>query len=421
MEINLTNQNNILIDCLNIPDDTKYWFVRAGQRAEFFNDFKINNFIAIGDNEISLEKLKQIETKYRVDSDILKERYKHLFNSFYIDLIKSNEEFNKLTKSKQSDKLENVKRSSTISSYKAFSFIEEMKIGDYVFVPHRSSGAFLIGIIISDVFDTKIDHQYLGEDQEYSISNYDKKRRIAWIKEIDLCDLPSKLMWIQNGHKAIFDITQFAEEINPILASTYIYKNNIHLKINVTSTKNITSTEWLNYQVLVHKNAKEHADNLFQKTDVQSPGKIILETTINHWETIAIVFAALFTEPDIDIKGVKFKWHGPLSFLIPGSKQRRERQERQEVAKLRIIESEADLKELEVEKAKRELKQNEYFNTDIDDKLIDRKNVDNIVYETSPIEKANKEQYQTIKEMGIKYQSTGIDISNETQRKISNQ
>lgn len=421
MEINLTNQNNILIDCLNIPDDTKYWFVRAGQRAEFFNDFKINNFIAIGDNEISLEKLKQIETKYRVDSDILKERYKHLFNSFYIDLIKSNEEFNKLTKSNQSDKLENVKRSSTISSYKAFSFIEEMKIGDYVFVPHRSSGAFLIGIIISDVFDTKIDHQYLGEDQEYSISNYDKKRRIAWIKEIDLCDLPSKLMWIQNGHKAIFDITQFAEEINPILASTYIYKNNIHLKINVTSTKNITSTEWLNYQVLVHKNAKEHADNLFQKTDVQSPGKIILETTINHWETIAIVFAALFTEPDIDIKGVKFKWHGPLSFLIPGSKQRRERQERQELAKLRIIESEADLKELEVEKAKRELKQNEYFNTDIDDKLIDRKNVDNIVYETSPIEKANKEQYQTIKEMGIKYQSTGIDISNETQRKISNQ
>ena len=198
-------------------------------------------------------------------------------------------------------------------------------------------------------------------------------------------------------------------------------KNNIHLKINVTSTKNITSTEWLNYQVLVHKNAKEHADNLFQKTDVQSPGKIILETTINHWETIAIVFAALFTEPDIDIKGVKFKWHGPLSFLIQGSKQRRERQERQEVAKLRIIESEADLKELEVEKAKRELKQNEYFNTDIDDNLIDRKNVDNIVYETSPIEKANKEQYQTIKEMGIKYQSTGIDISNETQRKISNQ
>ena len=421
MEINLTNQNNILIDCLNIPDDTKYWFVRAGQRAEFFNDFKINNFIAIGDNEISLEKLKQIETKYRVDSDILKERYKHLFNSFYIDLIKSNEEFNKLTKSKQSDKLENVKRSSTISSYKAFSFIEEMKIGDYVFVPHRSSGAFLIGIIISDVFDTKIDHQYLGEDQEYSISNYDKKRRIARPPAPAPRAPPPPLMWIQNGHKAIFDITQFAEEINPILASTYIYKNNIHLKINVTSTKNITSTEWLNYQVLVHKNAKEHADNLFQKTDVQSPGKIILETTINHWETIAIVFAALFTEPDIHIKGVKFKWHGPLSFLIPGSKQRRERQERQEVAKLRIIESEADLKELEVEKAKRELKQNEYFNTDIDDKLIDRKNVDNIVYETSPIEKANKEQYQTIKEMGIKYQSTGIDISNETQRKISNQ
>lgn len=419
--MNLTKQNDILIDCLNIPDDTKYWFVRASQRAEFFNDFKINNFIAIGDNEISLETLKKIENKYRVDSDILKERYKHLFNSFYLNLIKSNKDFDKLTKSEQSDKLENVKRSSTISSYKAFSFIEEMKIGDYVFVPHRSSGAFLIGIIISDVFDTKIDHEYLGEDQEYSISTYDKKRRIAWIKEISLYDLPSKLMWIQNGHKAIFDITQFAEEINPILASTYIYKNKIHLKINVTSQKNITSTEWLNYQVLVHKNAKENADYLFQKTDVQSPGKIILETALNNWETIAIIFGALFSEPDIDIKGVKFKWHGPLSFLIPGSKKRRENQERKEAAELRIIESEAELKEIEVEKAKRELIQNKYFNGNIDDKLIDRKDIGNITYDTSPIEKANEEQSQTIKEMGIKYQSTGIDISSETQRKISNQ
>ncbi|EMF0139929.1 hypothetical protein OSF82_002826, partial [Enterococcus hirae] len=170
----------------------------------------------------------------------------------------------------------------------------------------------------------------------------------------------------------------------------------------------------------VHKNAKENADYLFQKTDVQSPGKIILETALNNWETIAIIFGALFSEPDIDIKGVKFKWHGPLSFLIPGSKKRRENQERKEAAELRIIESEAELKEIEVEKAKREL-QNKYFNGNIDDKLIDRKDIGNITYDTSPIEKANEEQSQTIKEMGIKYQSTGIDISSETQRKISNQ
>lgn len=54
-----------------IPPQTRYWLVRAGIGAEYFIDFKINNYIAIGDNEVSISELDAIPSKYRVTQDIL--------------------------------------------------------------------------------------------------------------------------------------------------------------------------------------------------------------------------------------------------------------------------------------------------------------------------------------------------------------
>ncbi|WP_270755638.1 hypothetical protein [Ligilactobacillus ruminis] len=35
-------------EILEIPDDSQYWLVRAGNNAEFYEAFRYNNFIAIG-------------------------------------------------------------------------------------------------------------------------------------------------------------------------------------------------------------------------------------------------------------------------------------------------------------------------------------------------------------------------------------
>lgn len=447
--------NQIEMDILKIPDQTKYWFVRAGQGAEFFYDFKYNNFISIGDNEINLESLLNIESKYRVDSDILKDRYKYLFNVLYIKLILDNEDFANLPKSDQEDKIESVKRSSTISAYKAYSFIEEMNIGDYIFVPHKSSNAFLLGIIISDVFESDITHEFFGPENEYAISNYNKKRRVAWIKEFDKDDLPDKLKWIQNGHKAIFDITSSADEINPIISSTYVYKGKMHLKIDVTTEKNITSTQWLNYQKVIHENAAENADNLYQKTDVQSPGKIILETLIENWDTIGVIFFLLFGDAEFELKGAKFKTHGPLASFVPGAKKRKEAaakkesieiekstlelREKQAVIEKQEIENahnkklyaaELELKELEVEQKRKALEQNDTENTkkdinvkidvqQVSSSLFEESDEEEKSYATNPVTQPSDEELNSLSEMGIIYKSNGNDISHETQKKIS--
>ena len=78
--------NNVL----SIPDNTKYWLVRANSKAVFFNDFKYNNFIAIGDNYVKLSDLNRIPSVLRTTSDLLKNQYKEIF---FNRNIKFHEEF----------------------------------------------------------------------------------------------------------------------------------------------------------------------------------------------------------------------------------------------------------------------------------------------------------------------------------------
>ena len=73
-----------------------------------------------------------------------------------------------------------------------------------------------MGIVLSDTFDGPIDHEYLGKDLEYPISDYEKKRRVLWIKEIDQDELPESLLWIQTGQRAIFDISKNAKMVMKI-------------------------------------------------------------------------------------------------------------------------------------------------------------------------------------------------------------
>lgn len=57
---------------LNIPANTKYWFVRAGSQAEYYQDFMLNNYIAIGDNVVSLEDLYCIDPLQTVNEKLFK-------------------------------------------------------------------------------------------------------------------------------------------------------------------------------------------------------------------------------------------------------------------------------------------------------------------------------------------------------------
>lgn len=416
----LLNDNCLEMDFLRIPDNTKYWFVRAGSKAEFFQDFNYNNYIAIGDNEIKLTKLKAIDNKYLVTDGAIRQQYKNIFNEKYISLFEKSTRYNSMSKSEQADEIEKIKRSSTIAANKTALFIENMSIGDYILVPYKRSELFLLGIVISDVFDAPIDHTYFGNDSEYSICDYEKKRRIIWLKEISLSELPESLYWIQTGHKAIFDITKNADDINPIISSQYIYKDLLNLRVNVGTQKKVNSRTWLNYQSLINNSVGEQAENLYQKNKVQSPGHTVLQVVIENWEPIAIVGAALFFEPDIEVKGFKFKWHGPLSFLVPGSKKRKERSERMADIELELKEEELKEKkitnginELEWEKQKKAVQEIIGKDTLLETSEVSKGVKDNLYVPTS-------DEQEAIQQMKISQKSLGSVVPLERQTDILN-
>ena len=201
-----TNDSNEFDTALYVPDATKYWFVRADSHARFYDDFQLNNFIAVGGNDVTLEELLLIESRYRVTPDILKNRYKAIFNNIFMNNLI--EEYQEKQKEMPEELPATTKKRATAAGTNSFMFIEEMHLGDIILVPFRSSSKFLVGVVMSDVFDEPIDHIRLdGEDESYTISDFDKKRRVLWIKEITQRDLPDKLKWIRYAHQTLFNIT----------------------------------------------------------------------------------------------------------------------------------------------------------------------------------------------------------------------
>lgn len=271
-----------------------------------------------------------------------------------------------------------------------------------------------MGIVLSDAFDAPIDHEYLGKDLEYAISDYDKKRRVLWIKEIDQNELPESLLWIQTGQRAIFDITKNANEINPVISNEYIYKGNAHVRVHVGTHQKVSSSTWLQYQLVINQNAMGQADDIYQKNKVQSEGHTILEVVQANWDTLSVVGAALFSEIETEIKGLKFKTHGPLTFLVPGSKARRNLERKK--MELDLRKQEAEIQGLELDNRSKEI-QNEKEQL----ALEEIKNRSELFIQTEIFRAENlsvsksQEQQDALKNMKISQKIIGDEISPKKQ------
>ena len=133
------NQNKIL----KISSKANYWLVRAGNKAEFYDDFQYNNFIAVGNNEILLSDLQEIDSYSRISDDILEQQYKSIFfESFFSEYNKDESNKNKDKATRQAD-LTSLRRSSGIAASKVFNFVEKMSIGDFIMLPNQGSTKFL--------------------------------------------------------------------------------------------------------------------------------------------------------------------------------------------------------------------------------------------------------------------------------------
>lgn len=104
---------------LNIPKTTNYWLVRA-DGGKYFDDFFLNNFIAISNNEVTLE---MINTFYQLNTVIGRtvEGYKALLEKTYPDYST---------------------RQVSNAAGRTMDFIERIQMNDIVMVPSKNSQEF---------------------------------------------------------------------------------------------------------------------------------------------------------------------------------------------------------------------------------------------------------------------------------------
>lgn len=284
-----------ILKFVKIPDETNYWFVRASRGARYYKDFMVNNFIAVA-SIVDLNFIKKINVVGLTKKDALT-IFKNKFNKYAKDTIEDYEPYRNATTdtAKEKAKSKRLSRSTTLSKVN-FSFVNEMKIGDVVIVPGKSAKKFLIGIVLSDCFDTDIKHEFIPNKknkQSYDECYFTLKRGIYWIKEISFNEFPDKMNTIKNAHQSVLNILNYADSINPLISSNFIYQKNYFTRINVKAMQDISSDDLYYFQKLLHIVNKSVGIEIKQKTRIQSPGDIILFIQ-NNWQVICIILAVLF-------------------------------------------------------------------------------------------------------------------------------
>lgn len=308
------NTNEVKIT--KIEDNTQYWLFRAGTSSKYLDDFYINHYIGIGTNELNKKNVDDINNEYidkytRKSDDtsefLIKPEIMDQINNRYHEILFRTNEKKLLKKKSQEEDIDideviltdrdkaSLNRSSSIQAKMNIHFNIQMKPGDIILVPTKNTDSFYIGIITSDMFDDEIDHISSPEENEYMKSNFLKKRKVKWIKEISISELPEKLYWTKSSHQTILNISDFSESVNSLISNLYIYKSRMHLLLNVGSKEEITSDDWLEFQKALKNITADQNKNITQKQNVQSPGIIeLINSIINGVDTLVTVYSVLF-------------------------------------------------------------------------------------------------------------------------------
>lgn len=266
---------------LEIPSNTGYWLVRA-DGGKYYEDFFLNNFIAISDNEITLEKI--MDCAQESIAGIAIEHYKTLYSEAY----------NKWTPQQVAHAASRTQK-----------FIDEMNIGDLILVPSKKSTHFLIGVLDSDVFEITEKEVTSKVEVNYAINPFLKRRKVNWVKEVSRSEISEKLYWILSAHQTIFNLSEHKDYINQLLSPIYIQDGLCHGTLKISKEEGLNSNEWYELYSIIKQQSDLKKDKVIVKSNVQSPGLIELVTD-NPLTVIAIsivLSGAVFGE--INFKGIK--------------------------------------------------------------------------------------------------------------------
>lgn len=270
------NISKIIDKVYVVQPEQKYYFVRTDS-GNNFEEFYDKGYIGIGWNYITstdVEKLtnKKLDTKIRkaiVSNPAEKEAEE--------EELKSGSGKGKITKIR--------------NKLKRFG---DLKRGDLIIIPSRSSSRFAFGIIDDEKLYTETNKLQLEH------CNYYKRRKVKWLKVESFHNLDPIFYKIKTSRPAIVNISQYGDYIDFVINTLYIKDNSGYLVFNIKTNDEINVSSLLglieSIQTLTnHLNEEfqlgENVDNNTIRINVQSPGKVAFKTGVQ----IAVILAATLT------------------------------------------------------------------------------------------------------------------------------
>lgn len=258
-----------------IPTERRYWLVRT-KSGVFFNDFYLNDYIAIGWDEIS-----DISLMNESKRDSLVEKIKIEYD-----------------KSKNTDEEDNeVKKTGNygLIATQLIRFTSEIKKGDIVIIPSQKSNNVAFGEVLEDeIYKENINL----DDIEDTQCPYTKRRKVRWIKRQNKGEIDIYLYKLLNSHHTITDACEYANIIERTLNSIYIKDEVAHFTMRVGQENNIKIKELsrlINNNIAIIDefntitNSDLNVDDVDIKINLHSPGPVEIHGVISAVLVISMI------------------------------------------------------------------------------------------------------------------------------------
>ena len=248
----MEEQIDIILDP-SINSEVKYWMMRT-MGGDFYKEFVEDGFIAIGYNEITTEDLKALPESDNLSKDVLATKLK--------------------------DRNENITNAGYPAS-QILKFYRDMKIGDFVVVPGRSSHYVSFGIITSDVYEAEDKYLHSAD-----LCPFAKRRTVNWKKSTVKFKLNPSLQLMFNSRHIISGVDDYAQYIDSLLNDFYVKDDETHLVLRINTDGDINAGNFFAiYKIFeivdnfcVEYGIPETTANLVMKIQLESPGNVRLSS-----------------------------------------------------------------------------------------------------------------------------------------------
>lgn len=264
-----------------VSEDKNYWFTRTFSGITF-DDFRNNNYIGIGFNNVPQALIQEVQGE-NISASL--DRLKHF--------IANNTSYEGGEVTKWANQL--------------VAFQHEMNIGDFVIIPNKGSEVLAIGEIVSDVYIVE-DHRRFQFGENYE-PYPEKRRRINWLVTKKREEFKGDLNSLFHSRQAIYNVNDLAEVIEGHVSSLFMIGNVGHMVIQIKQDESINAfafSKFLNsltyfYHEICLEKGIEIDEELYIKIKVQSKGKLALKAfAVVGIVGLATIFA-LSDNPEIKI------------------------------------------------------------------------------------------------------------------------